>query len=215
MSASPIRVLFLDPRDHAQLRTCLLQGNAHLFVVTACADVDEALAAVAVRHPDVVVMEMQLGDESGIRTLRMLRSMHCRAPVVLTSRDGDEQTAINALRAGAADYIAKETLTPARLERAILFALERGRIEERLAKHRENVDAEHRALQQRHDDLRASFDTTMRAFATALAGVRAFLTTIVDGHPWEGAQRELLREALSRCDQAKLLVGNLDEPVTT
>jgi DNA-binding response OmpR family regulator len=214
MSASPIRVLLLDPRDHEQLRACLLQGNAHLFLVTACTNVDEALAAVAVRHPDVVVLEMQLGDESGIRMLRMLRAMHCRAPVVMTGRGGDEQTAINALRAGAADYVAKEMLTPARLERAIQFALERGRIEDRLAKHREHADAEHRALQQRHDELQASFDATVRAFAGALAGVRAFLLTIVDGHPWEGAQRELLREALSRCDQAKLLVGNLDEPVT-
>ncbi len=213
MSVAPIRVLVLDPHDQQLLRTSLLQITGRLFVITCCSDLESAVGAIAARHPDVVLMEMQLGDESGIRALRMLRSMHCRSPVVMTGRDGDEQTAINALRAGAADYLAKESLTAPRLERAMLFALERGRIEERMAKHREQVDVEHRALQQRHDELQASFDTTVRAFTAALAGVRAFLSTIADGHPWEGAQRELLREALSRCEHVRALVGTVEAEI--
>jgi DNA-binding response OmpR family regulator len=201
--STSFRVLVLDLRDLQLLRTCLLQVPGRPFAVTGCSDVESALAAVAGRHPDAIVMEMHLGSDSGASVLRTLRAMHCRSPVVMVGRGADAQAAVDALRAGASDYVAKEALSPARLQRALQAAIDRSQMEQRLLRHRELVEAEHRELQRRHEELQADLDELTGEFAAVLAAVRAFLATIAPDHALTPAQRQLLREALDGCERAR------------
>ena len=199
---TPPRVLILDPRDLPLLRNCLQQVPGSSFVITACNDVESALAAIAGRQPDVILAEVHVTDEGGTGVLRMLRAVNCRAPVVMTGRGVDALAAVDILRAGAADFVAKEGLTPVRLHRALQTAIERGHLEQRLAKHRELVESEHRALQQRCGDLEAELDSLAGELAIVLAAVREFLATIGPDHEWSPEQRTLLRDALAGCARA-------------
>ena len=70
------------------------------------------------------------GEPEGVKLVRTLRSSDAAPVLVALAERGNELTAIQALRAGAADYLPKRLLTPSRLKSALdraFVALERGR----------------------------------------------------------------------------------------
>ncbi|HEX6810796.1 MAG TPA: response regulator [Planctomycetota bacterium] len=214
--SSPLRVLILDPdlRSIQLTRTCLSQLPGRQFAVAAFTDVESGLATLASRPPDLVLLEVQLRGENGLRLLQVMRAMQCRAPVIVLSSHGDAQTAVTALRAGAADYVAKNDLTPARLERAVNLALNKISLERRLADHRKRLGARHRSLQLRHDELRASIDVLSRDLADSFASLQTFLAAFEGETALTDEQRTRLHEALEGCLGLRRLVGDLGSSLT-
>ncbi len=99
-------ILVVD--DEPQIRKLLttgLRGYGH-EVITA-ADGSEALTLVAQRRPDLVVLDIHLGrDPDGLEVCRRLREWS-RVPIIILSVRGDERTKVQALDAGADDYLTK------------------------------------------------------------------------------------------------------------
>ena len=87
--------------------------------VLTCGD---AIAAVERRAPDVVLMDMQLPDGTGLELLERLRSMRPGLPVVIMTGQHDLELAIEAIKAGAEDYLHKPVRTEA-LQETVLKAL--------------------------------------------------------------------------------------------
>ncbi len=102
---SVARVLVVD--DELQilraLRTTL--GGAGYEVETA-ATADEALTKAALRPPDAVILDLVLEDRSGVEVCRELRTW-TKVPVLVLSAVGEEQAKVEALDAGADDYVTK------------------------------------------------------------------------------------------------------------
>jgi two-component system KDP operon response regulator KdpE len=65
-----------------------------------------ALGEIALELPDFVVLDLGLPDTSGVEVLRALRQS-CAAPVLILTVQGNEKTKIEALDAGADDYLVK------------------------------------------------------------------------------------------------------------
>ena len=104
-----IRVLLCD--DHAVVRaglTALLGSAPDIEIVAEAASGEEALAAVAHHHPDVVLMDLQLGPGiDGVETTRRLTADPDGPRVlVLTTYDTDADIA-RAIDAGATGYLLK------------------------------------------------------------------------------------------------------------
>src|SRR5206468_5921302 len=76
---------------------------------------------------DVCVLDYNLGIDDGISVLRDCRSRNSLTPVILLTACSDLRIDVDAMKAGAADFILKDQLTPAVLERAIRYATERAR----------------------------------------------------------------------------------------
>lgn len=75
---------------------------------------------------DVILLDYDLGDENGLEWLqRFSRNPDC-PPVVFFSGIGDESLAVNAIRHGAVDYIAKRDLSRARLVESVGAAMTEG-----------------------------------------------------------------------------------------
>jgi len=104
-----VKVLLVDDQDlvRSGLRRILRRKDG--FVVAGeCADGDEVRAAVALHHPDVVVMDLRMKRMDGIEATRLLRCAADPPPVlVLTTFDDDEMLS-GALRAGAAGFLLKD-----------------------------------------------------------------------------------------------------------
>src|SRR5689334_17061336 len=98
-------VLVVD--DEPQFLRALATGlrGAGYDVATATT-AQEALAAVGLRPPDAVVLDLRLPDGSGTDVCRELRTWSA-APIVVVSAVGDEDEKIAALDAGADDYVTK------------------------------------------------------------------------------------------------------------
>src|SRR5207247_6558050 len=76
------------------------------FDVTAAATAKEALDAAAIRPPDAAIIDLMLPDGSGVDVCRRLRSWS-DMPIVVLSAIGDEDQKVEALEAGAEDYVTK------------------------------------------------------------------------------------------------------------
>src|SRR5262245_46279267 len=104
----------------------------------------EGLERVAAACPDVILLDLRLPDRSGLDILRQLRRIDARIPVVMVTVARSSDSAIEAMRHGAYDYLLKpidlqkldhvisEALKVARLMREPAVVAERPR-EEALA----------------------------------------------------------------------------------
>ena len=88
------------------LQSCLArQGN--LRVVGEAADGDEALRTVQQTRPDVFITDIEMPEMKGVDLLKQIRQRTPQTMVVIITAFGSVETAVLALREGAADYILK------------------------------------------------------------------------------------------------------------
>jgi len=76
------------------------------FEVAAVATAKEALDAAAVRPPDAAIIDLMLPDGSGVDLCRRLREW-TSMPIIVLSAVGEEAAKVEALEAGADDYVTK------------------------------------------------------------------------------------------------------------
>jgi two-component system nitrogen regulation response regulator GlnG len=76
-------------------------------VCTLASNAEEALRLVGERDPDLVVMDIRMPGVDGLQTLQQLRSRYPDLYVVMMTAYGTSQTSIDAIRAGAFEYLTK------------------------------------------------------------------------------------------------------------
>jgi len=77
------------------------------YSVAEAGSVDEARKAIASARPDLMLLDINLPGISGLDYLRELSSGENSPPVVMITAHGSERTAVEAIKAGAYDYLAK------------------------------------------------------------------------------------------------------------
>ncbi len=77
------------------------------YDISTAASGEEGIAAVKRAAPDVIFLDIRMGGISGIETLQHIRSLQPRQLVILMTAFGTAQTAIEAMKYGAFDYIMK------------------------------------------------------------------------------------------------------------
>jgi len=123
MSADrPVRVLVVDDQTlFREALTTLLGVHDEVEMVGAVEDGAQALEAVALLRPDVVLMDLRMPVLDSVATTRRLAVEHPDVRVlVLTTFDGDDEV-FPALRAGAVGYLLKDA-TASRLVEAVQAA---------------------------------------------------------------------------------------------
>lgn len=105
MGADGQRVLVVDdePQIVRGLKVVLRQAG---FAVETAETKREALDRVAVRPPEVVVLDLILPDGSGVEVCEEVRRWS-QLPIIVLSAVGDEREKVRALDAGADDYLTK------------------------------------------------------------------------------------------------------------
>jgi DNA-binding NarL/FixJ family response regulator len=104
---APIRVMVVD--DHPMWRDSVARdlAEAGYDVVATAADGAQALRVAGAARPDVVVLDLQLPDMSGVEVTRGLRAAHPAAHVLVLSASGEQQDVLDAVKAGAVGYLLK------------------------------------------------------------------------------------------------------------
>jgi two-component system invasion response regulator UvrY len=104
------RILIVD--DHEVLR----EGVKRVFdkqpgtaTFGEASTLQEAQRLVREQDWDIVVLDISLGDRSGLEVLRELKQIRPRLPVLILSMHSGEQFARRALKAGASGYITKDS----------------------------------------------------------------------------------------------------------
>ena len=92
------------------------------YDVQIAASGEEAVEAVREVPPDLVTLDVMLPGISGLDTLRELRGLAPRLPIIMLSGHGRTQTIVEAVRMGAVDFLRKP-FEPEELETAFSRAL--------------------------------------------------------------------------------------------
>lgn len=107
-STTLIRILLVD--DHVVVRSglrMLLEAQPNLLIVGEAENGAEAIQMVKSQRPDVVLMDIQMPDMSGIEATRRLRSAKEQAAILALTMHEDDHYFFEMLHAGASGYILK------------------------------------------------------------------------------------------------------------
>ena len=143
----PICVLLVDDSeaDYGVVRRHLARSTSGGFALEWVPTLEEALARMGRGGVDVFLVDYRLGLRTGLDALDQMRQHGIRLPVILLTGLGDLSVAMEAMRRGAIDYLDKNDLSPALLERSISYAIENFRIREELRQANESLEARVRA----------------------------------------------------------------------
>jgi len=134
MNDKEIKVLLVedDEDDYVLTRDLLSEIGSSKFELTWAATYHEALEQISRSAHDVCLIDYRLGEHNGIELLRTANARDCRTPAILLTAQDDQNVDLNAMKAGAADYLVKGQIDRAALERAIRYTVERSKTLEAL-----------------------------------------------------------------------------------
>jgi DNA-binding NarL/FixJ family response regulator len=110
-TAAKRRILIVD--DHLLVRrglTALIDNEPDLTVCAATATQRAALAAIASSRPDLVIVDLSLGEDDGLVLLQDIRSLHGDLPVLVLTLHDAPVYAQQAFRAGADGFVTKQEM---------------------------------------------------------------------------------------------------------
>jgi NtrC-family two-component system response regulator AlgB len=159
------RVLLIDD-DSAVLRLfrrCLEDEGMDVTSVQSPGEAESALGRTLF---DVCVLDLDLGDDSGMELLPKLREWAPWMRVIMATAMDDVPTALSAIRAGAADYLVKPC-SPEQITLAVRQQLEARRLERRIEALESSTSGEpEREVKTRNPALAASFEIARQVGAT-------------------------------------------------
>src|ERR1700730_1208041 len=122
-----IKILIVDDdEDDFYIISDYIRGiHPSRFVLHWCFNYLEALEHMKNHNYDLYFVDYRLGVKTGLDLLKEAISLHCDEPIVLLTGKGNYKVDMEAMQAGAVDYLVKTELTSEKLERCIRYSLER------------------------------------------------------------------------------------------
>ncbi|MEO5579357.1 MAG: ATP-binding protein [Gemmatimonadaceae bacterium] len=115
-----MRVLVVDDDevDRMAVRRALKASGIET-VVTEADSAEKALKCLEAAWYDCALLDYRMPGSDGLEVVRKARARSILVPFIMLTGFGDEQTAVELMKAGAADYIPKSMLTPERLAQSL------------------------------------------------------------------------------------------------
>jgi two-component system, NtrC family, response regulator AtoC len=110
------RLLVVDDEQSIR-RLCMTIGNSLNFACAEAESAEAALARLEAEIPDLVLTDLKLPTQSGVELLRQIKSLLPRTEVAIMTGHGSIESAVDAMKLGAYDYIEK----PFRVEKMRLL----------------------------------------------------------------------------------------------
>jgi signal transduction histidine kinase/DNA-binding response OmpR family regulator len=116
MAEKGLKILVVDDDDVDRMAVRrALKASGLDATVTEAEDAQTALARLSKEHFDCTLLDYRMPGNDGLDVVRLARDKGILVPFIMLTGFGDEQTAVELMKAGAADYIPKSSLTPERL----------------------------------------------------------------------------------------------------
>src|SRR5687767_14853378 len=122
-----------DEEDYFLARELFSEIQGKRFHVDWAKSFAQGLEAIKSRPYDVCLIDFRLGPDNGIELLQAALEEGCQAPIIILTGQGEREIDLQAMAAGAADYLVKGRLDSGLLERSIRYAIERKRAATRAA----------------------------------------------------------------------------------
>ena len=106
--SKPYRILIVD--DHTILRDglhALLASESDFDVVGATADGRSAIRSASTLKPDLILMDWNMPNMTGIEAVRAIRDSGNSTPIIMVTSEAEKERVIEAVKSGANSYIIK------------------------------------------------------------------------------------------------------------
>lgn len=139
--ADPIRVLLIDDDYDEFLIVSEMLSEAEFisFHLDWVQTYEAGLEAISGQNHDVYLLDYFMGRHNGLELLKAAAMSGCKAPVIFLTAHGNYAVDLEAMEAGASDYLVKGQFTAPILERSIRYSIMSKRTEEELRQHRSNL----------------------------------------------------------------------------
>jgi PAS domain S-box-containing protein len=139
----PLRILLVedDEVDRRAVRRCLQQCGIPVSADDATS-VEETLQRLASVRYDCILLDYYIPGVRGLALFEKIRGVAANMPVVIFTGRGDEDIAVQLMKAGAADYLPKASLTPERLASSLRHIIELSAVAEARRRAQEELRAE-------------------------------------------------------------------------
>ncbi|WP_100899596.1 PAS domain-containing protein [Nostoc flagelliforme] len=163
-----------SPDDRELYRRYLLRDREYFYTILEATLGVQGLELWQRHQPDAVLLDYRLPDLDGLEFLAQLQPSTPQPclPVIIVTAQGNEAIAVQAIKAGAQDYIVKEQITPEGLQIAVNGAIETMRLHTQLQQRIERERVVLYITQKIHQSL--NLDEILQ---TTVAEVREFLHT--------------------------------------
>jgi signal transduction histidine kinase len=182
MADGPIRVLLIedDEDDFILAKDLFRELPPGAFHLDRVADFPAALEALEECSHDLYLVDYRLGKYTGLELISEARLRGCKAPLIMLTGQQEREIDVQAMQAGAVDYLVKDRLDAPMLERSMRYALQQKR-------HEDLIRRVNQELEERVRERTAELDNLNRALRSEV----------------QERQRaeELVREASQRKDE--------------
>ena len=123
----PILVIDDDEDDFQMLKSLLLDvdPSGKLFSLDWASSYSAGKTTLNEKRHKVCFLDYRLGGQTGLELLKEMLNQDCKIPIILLTGYGEHEVDLEAMRIGAADYLIKDQMSPALLERTIRYAIRR------------------------------------------------------------------------------------------
>jgi PAS domain S-box-containing protein len=122
------------PEDRELYRRYLLRDREYSYTVLEAMLGQKGLELWQQYQPDIVLLDYRLPDLDGLEFLARLQPLTKQSclPIIFVTGQGNDIIAVQAMKAGAQDYLVKQRITPEGLQRAVNVAIETVRLRSQL-----------------------------------------------------------------------------------
>ncbi len=147
-----LRMLLIedDEDDYIVLRSMLSEIGSTTFDLQWVRTYEAGVEGICRAEHDVYLLDYRLGGRDGVELLREVIAQGCETPVILLTGQGGYEVDIEAMEAGAADYLVKGQITPDLLERSIRYSIVQKHADLELRRYRDYLE---QLVQERTRDL--------------------------------------------------------------
>lgn len=141
MDNLPTKLLLVDDDedDYIFTQDLLSEVEGAKYELEWVQTYDAALEAIVRNEHDVYILDYRLGKHDGLEILREVLRKEIKAPIILLTGQGDHKVDLEAMKAGASDYLVKGRIDAASLERSIRYSIKQKKSEEAIRKSDERL----------------------------------------------------------------------------
>ena len=209
---NPVAILLIEdtPTD-AELVQRLLKNNSVPLSIDWVQSLSEAIETLQHTEFDLILADLGLPDSDGTETVDLLKAVNEHVPIIALTGRSDEDVGLAAIRAGANEFIPKDTLSKPIISRAINYTIERCRLTKTLREANTRLEKSNKRLEQMYNMSQQFVDNVSHEFRTPLTVIREFAAIVRDGidGPVTKEQSQRLSTLINRSDDLSRMVDDL------
>lgn len=141
-----------DEVDRMAVRRALMQSGLSL-VLTEASTYAQAITLLETNLFDCTFLDYGLPDQNGLNLVQTARRLNVKHPLVILTGQGDEKIAVNLMKAGATDYLAKSQISTTTLTQVLRNAIRIDRAERQILQFNQQLQQNNELLRQQNHDL--------------------------------------------------------------